>query len=200
MKAFANIFSGGFDEPVFQSQETFRALMNAMAMPGTVSHIVRPAVAPTTLNRASASLLLTLCDYEAPVFLSLSLTGADMADWISFHSGSTVTNEAAAARFAFVAKSDELPNFGDFAQGTEEYPDRSATIVLQVSALDNGKALELTGPGIKGRTVMSAQGLPAGFISAWAANGALYPRGIDLVITCGAQFTCLPRTVKIREI
>ena len=33
----------------------------------------------------------------------------------------------------------------------------------------------------------------------WADNRALFPRGVDVVLTCGQFFIALPRTTKIRE-
>jgi alpha-D-ribose 1-methylphosphonate 5-triphosphate synthase subunit PhnH len=199
MNALAGIFSGGFVEPVFQSQETFRAVMNAMAMPGTIGQIIRAPEAPTLVNAATSSLLLTLCDYETPIWVSHSLAQKEIRDWIGFHAGAPLSDTHAQARFAFVANADELPAFSEFAHGTHEYPDRSATIILQVAALEGGGRLLLKGPGIKDRAIIAPQGLPQDFVSIWAANGVLFPRGIDLVLTCGAQFICLPRTVKIQE-
>jgi alpha-D-ribose 1-methylphosphonate 5-triphosphate synthase subunit PhnH len=200
MNAPAKVLSAGFEEPVFQAQETFRVFMNAMAMPGTVGQLTRPIHAPEPFNAASASIFLTLCDYETPVFLSESFRQNDIADWAGFHAGAPLTDMVLQARFAFVANAGEMPHFTAFAQGTDEYPDRSATIVLQVPSLEGGAKLELTGPGIKDRSFIQPRGLPEKFASAWAQNGSLFPRGIDLVVTCGVQFICLPRTVKIREI
>jgi alpha-D-ribose 1-methylphosphonate 5-triphosphate synthase subunit PhnH len=200
MNAPARVLSAGFEEPVFQAQETFRLVMNAMAMPGTVGQLTRPAHAPEPFNAASASFLLTLCDYETPVFLSESFKQNDIEGWASFHAGVPLTDLVSRARFAFVANAGEMPHFTAFAQGTDEYPDRSATIVLQVPSLEGGAKLKLTGPGIKDGSVIQPHGLPERFAAAWAENGALYPRGIDLVVTCGTQLICLPRTTKIREI
>ncbi len=199
MSVMANIFSSGFVEPVFQSQETFRAVMNAMAMPGTIGHIIRAPDSPMPLNAATAALLLTLCDYETPVWLSQSLAQNDIRSWVGFHAGAPLVEAALEARFAFVASTDELPELSEFAQGTQEYPDRSTTIIVQVTALEGGKMLMLNGPGIKETAIIAPLGLPQGFPGAWAGNGAQFPRGVDLVLTCGSQFVCLPRTVKIRE-
>ena len=33
----------------------------------------------------------------------------------------------------------------------------------------------------------------------WADNRALFPRGVDVVLTAGRRFIALPRTTKIRE-
>jgi alpha-D-ribose 1-methylphosphonate 5-triphosphate synthase subunit PhnH len=40
-------------------------------------------------------------------------------------------------------------------------------------------------------------GLPEAFLRLWTENHALFPRGIDLVLTAGSRFLCLPRTTKI---
>ena len=35
------------------------------------------------------------------------------------------------------------------------------------------------------------------FLDAWAANGARFPRGVDLVLTAGSSLMALPRTTRI---
>ena len=74
-----------------------------------------------------------------------------MPAWLSFHTGAPLTDVRPEARFAFVEAGGMVPGFDQFALGTQEYPDRSATLVLEIAALDGGAELVATGPGIKGR-------------------------------------------------
>lgn len=49
------------------------------------------------------------------------------------------------ARFAIVEAGSSLPALGAFAQGSQEYPDRSTTIIIELRDIDNGPELALSG-------------------------------------------------------
>ena len=53
----------------------------------------------------------------------------------------------------------------------------------------------LEGPGIKGRRAFAAEPLPTDFPRRLAANRALYPLGIDLILCAPGFIAGLPRTV-----
>lgn len=194
--------TGGFAEPVFHAQSVFRMLMDGMARPGTVSAIIPEVEPPAPLGMAAGALALTLCDHDTPVWLTPGLTKSAVGEWLRFHTGAPLTREKAEARFAFAEANAPLSSFGLFSTGTQEYPDRSTTLILEVAALDKGRALTLTGPGIKDRAAIAPLGLAETFLRQWAENRSLFPRGIDLVLTSGRQMLCLPRTCQImaREI
>ena len=40
---------------------------------------------------------------------------------------------------------------------------------------------------------------PAGFAARWAANRALFPRGVDLVLCAGRDLAALPRATAVAE-
>ena len=83
--------------------------------------------------------------------------------------------------------------------GTDAYPDRSTTLVIEVETLSAGPAAgwRLEGPGIDGAAHLAVTGLPAGFVEARAALAPLYPRGLDIVLTAGDRLAALPRTTRI---
>ena len=191
------IFSGAFAEPVFAAQSVFRTVMDCMARPGTIGTIAATARPPQPLGAAAGAIALTLCDHDTPVWLTPQLAKSKLPGWLSFHAGAAVTAEKQDARFAFVEKGAVVPGFGLFAQGTQEYPDRSATLVIEIESLEGGRPLVLTGPGIKSVTDVAPLGLPDSFLRLWTENRALFPRGVDIVLTAGKRFLCLPRTTKI---
>jgi alpha-D-ribose 1-methylphosphonate 5-triphosphate synthase subunit PhnH len=193
----AQTLSGGFSEPVFDSQSVFRMLMDGMARPGTIRSILPDVGQPEPLGAAGGAIALTVCDHETPVWLSAGLLKSAVGDWIGFHAGSPITREKAEARFAFMDAGAALSSFGLFAAGTQEYPDRSTTLVIEVAAFDEGLSLKLTGPGILDARTITVKGLPEMFPRLWADNRALFPRGIDVILTAGKEFLCLPRTVNI---
>ncbi|MCC2613245.1 phosphonate C-P lyase system protein PhnH [Neorhizobium sp. Rsf11] len=190
-------FSGGFGEPVFESQSMFRLLMDGMARPGMIRTVSSDVGQPEPLGGAAGAIALTLCDHETPVWLSAGLAKSSVGEWMVFHTGAPVTREKAEARFAFVEAGATLASFGLFAAGTQEYPDRSTTLMIEVAALDEGQQLTLTGPGIQDATTARVRGLPDVFPRLWAENRALFPRGIDVILTAGKTLLCLPRTTKI---
>jgi alpha-D-ribose 1-methylphosphonate 5-triphosphate synthase subunit PhnH len=189
--------TGGFAEPVFHAQSVFKLMMDAMARPGTIQVVSPHAAPPAPLGIAAGAIALTLCDHDTPVWLSAGLVKSTVPQWLGFHSGAPVTPEKAEARFAFVESGASLSSFGLFAAGTQEYPDRSTTLVIELADLEGGRGLALMGPGIKSVTDVAPLGLPDAFLRLWTENRALFPRGIDIVFTSGNRFLCLPRTTKI---
>ena len=91
-----------------------------------------------------------------------------------------------------------LPNPGLFAQGTQEYPDRSTTLIVEIEASTGGRPLVLTGPGIRTQEEIAPAGLPEMFPHLWAGNRQNFPRGIDLILVAGDAVFCLPRTTVLR--
>ena len=99
---------------------------------------------------------------------------------------------ASEAAFAFGRFDDLLP-LDRFAIGTPEYPDRAATLVIDLPALLPEGAY-LTGPGIKDHARLS---LPA--TAPFQANHALFPLGFDAFLTCGDRLAGLPRSTIVRD-
>lgn len=197
MSLKTEVLTGGFAEPVFHAQSVFKLMMDAMARPGTIQTVAPDALPPAPLGVASGAIALTLCDHDTPVWLSSGLAKSAVPQWLGFHTGAPVTSEKAEARFAFVEAGTPLSSFGLFAAGTQEYPDRSTTLVIELADIEGGRKLALMGPGIKTVTDIAPLGLPDTFLRLWTENRALFPRGIDIVLTSGSRFVCLPRTTKI---
>jgi alpha-D-ribose 1-methylphosphonate 5-triphosphate synthase subunit PhnH len=84
-----------------------------------------------------------------------------------------------------------------FDAGSDEYPDRSATLVVQVAALTAGTGKRLTGPGIAGEARLAVDGVPERFWLALRDNHARFPRGVDVILACPAAVTGLPRTTRV---
>lgn len=194
------VLDGGFSDPVMQSQTVFRAVMDAMANPGTARDLVAVDGFVGGLSPEIISIVLTLSDHDTLIWLPEELaTNAKMREFIGFHTGATIVPEPGKASFAFATHADALPAFDRFNLGTQEYPDRSTTIVLAVTALSGGDELTITGPGIKDHGHIAPIGLPADFIDQWAANRELFPRGIDLLLVADGQVMGLPRSTRISK-
>jgi alpha-D-ribose 1-methylphosphonate 5-triphosphate synthase subunit PhnH len=174
--------------------------MHAFSMPGTIASLGEWALGPAPLCAAASAILLTLADYATPVWFENSERMQDAAAWLTFHSGAPVVPEPEKASFLLLSEATDVAGWSEFARGTMEYPDRSATLILPVRSMDGGASLDLTGPGIEASRIISPTGLPDGFVVAMAANAALYPLGFDIVLVCGAEAIALPRTTRIKEV
>lgn len=190
--------SSGFADPVLASQAVFRAVLKALSRPGTLVAVPDAPPAPAPLTAAAGAVALALADMDTGVFLDPVLDIPPVGDWLRFHAGCPVV-PADEASFALIGDAGALTSLEPFAIGTPEFPDRSATLVVQVAGLRNGEGRRLTGPGIKDAVLLTVDGLPAAFWDAWVANGALYPQGVDLIFATPTTLCGLPRTVRVED-
>jgi alpha-D-ribose 1-methylphosphonate 5-triphosphate synthase subunit PhnH len=190
--------AAAFADPVLEAQAVFRAVMNAMARPGTIEPINTDLAPPPPLSPAAAAVALSLADYETLVWLDPPLAAApDVARWLRFHAGARITTRPDEAIFALIADPLRVPAFDTFALGTMEYPDRSTTLVMQVERLAGETPFTLSGPGIAGAHLFGATPLPDDMHARLAANRALFPRGVDLLFVTGQALAALPRSTRI---
>lgn len=183
----------GFLDPVREAQAVFRAVLDAMARPGTVHAVAGPLDPPPPLGRAAAAVLLTLADADTPVWLGPGFGSA--AEWLAFHAGVAPAAGPADAAFAVGGAETELDLF---PAGSDVAPQDGATVILMVAALGTGDAFALRGPGVppEGGT-LRAEGLPDGFAGAWARNHARFPRGVEVILCAGDRLAALPRSVAL---
>ena len=188
-----------YPEHVLTAQAGFRAVMEAMARPGAIVPCRRgDATVPPPLEATAAVVATALMDYETPFWLDAPLASSSAVDdWIRFHTGAPRVADPQHALFAFVADPERLPPFEAFALGSDAYPDRSTTLVLQVRQLGEGHALHLRGPGIHGVATLAAAPLPADMADRLVANRALFPRGVDLVLVAPGVVAALPRSSRV---
>ncbi|MET3614927.1 alpha-D-ribose 1-methylphosphonate 5-triphosphate synthase subunit PhnH [Rhizobium aquaticum] len=200
MSLHTEALEGGFANPVLGAQATFRALMDAMSRPGTIHTIGGDANPPHPVGVAQGAVALTLADHDTTVWLSPALAHETVKGWVGFHTGAEIVASSAHARFAFLAAGEPIPDFHGFAPGSQDYPDRSATLVIELPALSGGPEFVARGPGIKDSTVITAQGLPADFLRRWATNRAFFPLGLDIVFTAGSDLMALPRSTDLQAL
>ena len=185
----------GFGDPVHDAQACFRAVLDATAHPGRVVKL--PAGLPHApgLGPAAAAIALTLCDIDTPAWFDEAAGGA--AGYLAFHCGAPRAASPADARFAFIADPAILLPLTSFALGTDEFPERSATLIISVGGLVAGAGVALRGPGIRDEARLRVTGLPARFWAERAALAELFPRGLDLVFVCGDALAAVPRSTRV---
>lgn len=188
----------GFADAVLESQAAFRSCLAALAAPGTVVRLGAGLAPVPGLHAAASALLLSLLDQDTRLWLSPSVATSHTATSLKFHTGCSLAASPGEAEFALVAGVQELPPLEAFSAGSDEYPERSATIVLEVPAiLESG--WRLTGPGVRDASLLSVPALGSGFLQEWERNRARFPRGVDLYLSCSERLCGLPRTTRIEN-
>jgi alpha-D-ribose 1-methylphosphonate 5-triphosphate synthase subunit PhnH len=190
--------SAGFADKVTSAQATFRSVMQAMAQPGCVQRLdVELRQMPAPLVPATAAIALTLFDHDTPLWLDDAMrAGPGVAPWLRFHTSAPLAEDAANASFALIAAPVGMPSLNRFAFGTNDYPDRSTTLIVQLDSLELGGSFELSGPGIRGATPLRAS-LPDSLVAQHEANHVQFPRGVDLVLVANDAIVAIPRTTRV---
>jgi len=185
-----HVLQGGFDASPQDGARAFRSIMNAMARPGRIFDITG-ALPPTPMSVACGTVILTLCATETPVNLMPSCDSEEIRHWITFHTGAPFVG-ASEAQFVIGTWKEMLP-LSQFKQGEAQYPDRSATLIIEAPDIRNSGAA-LRGPGIKDVHYFS---LPD--IVAFRQNAAHYPLGVDFLFCANNQIAGLTRTTQVSE-
>ncbi len=191
----------GFVDKVLSAQSTFRSVMDAMARPGAVQRIVPMAGTAGPMMRGMAAIALTLFDHDTPLWLDPRMAeSTDVLKWLKFHTGAPVIQDSSIAAFALISDGVLLPDLQRFALGTNEYPDRSTTVIIQVESLDSGPSFELRGPGIDGVATLQASVKPFDLFELLRINETLFPRGIDVVLVADDAVVAIPRTTRVTSL
>lgn len=192
-------FAPGFADPVVQSQQTFRTVLDAMAHPGRIVPLPTAPPPPLPLNPAAYALCLTLVDFETPLWLDEAAATDEVIESLRFHCGCPTVDAPKSARFALIAGTDALLPLDAFDPGLDAYPDRSATLIIQVQTLTATAGVRLFGPGIADAAVLDIPCVPTGFWRDWRRNRALYPRGVDVVFAAPDAVAGLPRSIAVED-
>jgi alpha-D-ribose 1-methylphosphonate 5-triphosphate synthase subunit PhnH len=187
----------GFADPVFESQAAFRAVLNAMSYAGRVHNIETDLEPPSPLAPATAAIALMLFDFDNAVWLDGVTAAGPVPAFLRFHCGSRLVASPIDARFAVIADPSAMPAIESFAIGEDRYPDRSATLIIQVPSLTEAPVTSWSGPGIDGSQDVRIAGLPDGFWEQWSDNHQLYPLGVDIIFASAGSVIGLPRGVKV---
>ena len=185
-----------FADPARESQAVFRAILDAIARPGTVLALRRARSRRRRRSAAAAAALLTLADFETPLWLAPVVRrgrGRRLAEIPHRRAARALAGPAA---FALVDAEADALDLARFASGTADYPDRSTTIVAQLA---RSRAAGSCGSRARaaGRSG-AARVTPAhGFPRAMAANGGGFPLGVDLILAAGDEVAALPRSTRI---
>ena len=202
----------GFADGVLATQATFRVLLDAMARPGRIGHLPGatlrgieplPSCLPgAPMSVAMAALLLTLLDAETTIGLRGSFASEAAKRWLRFHTGVKEARPGSEAHV--VVRAGELGDgaWASFDCGTDEAPQRGATVLVEVDGLmatstPDSTTVRLQGPGIETTQRLAVAGVPLAFWHRRIAQQAEFPRGVDLVLVSDTGIAALPRSTRI---
>ena len=198
----------GFADESRGSQAVFRRVLQALSHPGRPVVVGGdaewPVVPGAACHPASAAVLLALLDAETTLWLSPALVGSAAETWLRFHTGCTVVAEPDQAHFVWATSLAELPDLSRLHVGTDASPETAATCVVDVPALcaeADGTHWALDGPGIRTQGYLGLPGVADAEVNRFdalrRASHALFPSGVDVLLTTATHVLGLPRTTRL---
>ena len=189
----------GLTDPVLDAQGIFRSVLDALAHPGRVITVPTALEPPAPLEPSTAAVCLTLLDFETPLWIDPAARTSEVLEYLRFHCGVPICEAPAEAAFAVLTDPLLLPPFSSFQAGSDEYPDRSTTVIVQADGIREGSGRRLTGPGIDGEARLTVEGVSGGIWPMLQKNHVLFPRGVDVLFTAGARLAALPRSTRVGD-
>jgi alpha-D-ribose 1-methylphosphonate 5-triphosphate synthase subunit PhnH len=175
------------------AQRAFRAVLDALARPGT------PMALPPVADMPPALLpVLALADLDTPV----CVLGDDevAGTWADALATATLAPVAplAEARLVTALRPLVIGELGTVRTGSPAAPEEAALLAMAVPGLDGGPALRLSGPGIPDTRTIAPRGLPADLVAARAATA--FPAGVDLLLVSpDGQLLGVPRSTRMED-
>lgn len=190
------------DATILQSPEqaahAFRAILRSFSTPAVPVFIAAVDDAPLPLLPAAASALLTLADYQTPIWLSPDLNVDIVRKYLRFHTGAAIVANAMEAVFVLSNVSEVDTFTSQLNLGSHEYPDRSTTVILQVSGFARGHTVSVSGPGLKEPVQLSVEGVSRGMWQHMQKNSSYFPVGNDFMFASAKEIMALPRSQQIK--
>jgi alpha-D-ribose 1-methylphosphonate 5-triphosphate synthase subunit PhnH len=178
------------------AQQTFRAVLEALARPGTTT-----TLPPGPLGTIASAVVpvLALADLGTGICV-LENDGDGTGDAVATATSAPLW-PAELARLVAAIRPITDEEVRSFSRGTALTPEEGALVSLAVADVDGGqRRWRLTGPGIADEAMLAPRGLPGGFVAARTAAVSAYPAGIDvLLVTDDGRVVGLPRTTTITE-
>ena len=189
--------SAGFENSVLDATACFRVVLDAMSRPAKIHSLPVSISPPRGLSVGTVAVLLTLGDMDTPVWLAPECDTAEARAYLRFHAGCPILDDPEQAVFAVVSVERDLSITEELSLGSAEYPDRSATVILESEGLIEGEGPLFSGPGFDKPRRFCVEEQPASLWSRVAINQTLFPRGLDWIFTSDSQLAALPRSTKV---
>jgi alpha-D-ribose 1-methylphosphonate 5-triphosphate synthase subunit PhnH len=195
-------------DPVFDAQQHYRLLLDAMARPGTIRVLPQPAISvPDGLTAAAALAGFALLNADVTFYAD----GDESVSRYLVVNTSARPVERTLADFIFADGASPAELLAGVKTGTLAYPEEGATLVAGVKAMAaDPEALRdashtgvlgvrLQGPGIAGERKFFVSGLNSRLLEALRECNLEFPLGIDLVLAdADRRIVCVPRSARLR--
>jgi alpha-D-ribose 1-methylphosphonate 5-triphosphate synthase subunit PhnH len=174
-----------FDE-VFDAQEQFRNILEAMSRPGLIQKINNfEFIPPVTIHKASAIIAFSLLNAD----VSFAVINDDQKiteAYIKLNTNATVAT-IDKADYIFINGNNSGDFLWDVKQGNLSYPEDSATVIIDVATIHlspnkNSVALICKGPGVATENIVYISGLEITLLEKVKELNQEYPLGIDVMI------------------
>jgi len=182
-----------FTHPVADAQRAFRRILKAMSEPGVMVSLPLQQ-GWGDLSPAATAVLLTLVDQESTLWLDGRIDNDVVRSNLRFHTGVPIVDERDAPFALTHAAANPDPAL--FASGDNMSPEKSTTLIVEVSSLSGGLTLRLSGPGLREPRAVAPQ-LPEAILHYLRERPHPFPQGVDLIFTCGEAMMALPRTTDV---
>jgi len=173
-----------------EAHAVFRAVLDALARPGTVQRLPRVGAAPPVLLP-----VLALATLDTPVAL---LGDEPDGRWRARVRLATAAPSAAVPRARLVAalRSPAPTDVAGLARGSAQAPEDAALAAVVIGGVDGGPdAYELRGPGVDQVVTVALRGWDWPLHAARAEATAEFPAGPDLLLVApDGRLVGLPRT------
>ncbi|ASY76184.1 phosphonate C-P lyase system protein PhnH [Pectobacterium polaris] len=184
-----------FAQPVADAQCTFRRILKAVSEPGVM--VTLPLQQGWgRLSPASTAVMLTLVDRDTPLWLDDALDDDTLRSNLRFHTGAILTRDESAAFALLHVSSATAIALSRFSAGDVMSPEKSTTVIIEVTSLTGGTPLCLSGPGLETSRVVDPQ-LSPDIVRYLCHRPDPFPQGIDLMFTCADALMALPRTTHV---
>jgi alpha-D-ribose 1-methylphosphonate 5-triphosphate synthase subunit PhnH len=195
---------------VFDAQQVFRCILDAMARPGKVNLLpVTGLCPPGGWCSRVAAVAFTLLDREV-AFCVLGGETEEITNYLAVNTGSRPV-QVEAADFIIAPGREAIPGLALAGRGTLEHPDGGATVIIIIDEIlfdgeipaaseHRGLAVTLSGPGIPGHRRLLFRGLHPSYLEHFKVLNREYPQGVDWIIVAGdGRVACLPRTTTVHR-
>src|SRR5665213_3357484 len=180
-----------------QGARAFRIILNAMARPGKVFTLPSLIEQSGPAYATTLTVLLALGDHLTSIYLAEAFCTAEIEKLLRFHTASQLVEDRAQADFAILNAANAEMALGAWSRGNPEYPDQSATLLIQTTSLAQGQEVQFWGPGIQSPITVHIADINPSFWKARAAANATFPLGVDMIFVTSQEILGCPRSTHV---
>jgi alpha-D-ribose 1-methylphosphonate 5-triphosphate synthase subunit PhnH len=189
-------------DDVFDAQQDFRVLLEAMSRPGKICRLEGPAVEPPAgLHRATCLAAFALLNGDTRFYVCDDING-QLGTYLKENTGAEMTG-IEKADYVFCSGDYDTNCISQFKKGTLQEPEDSATVFIDLEGISESGTvgdvrIVLQGPGVETEKVLFLRKVQASLFWSVGEINDEFPIGIDLFLTdAGGQVIAIPRSCHV---